>query len=216
MLSSLDASLKRLGLEYVDIFYHHRPDPDTPLEETMQALADAVRMGKALYVGISNYNAEDTVKAAKILAELRTPCVIHQMRYSMLTRENEPVLEALDGLHIGSIAFSPLAQGLLTGKYINGIPADSRAKSASVFLTEKSITPDVVEKTKKLKALADKRGQTLAQMALAWDIREGGGTTGVIIGARTTTQIEENLKATQNMRFTQEELKEIDAITCYL
>lgn len=211
LIASLDQSLKRMRLDYVDIFYHHRPDPHTPLEETMDTLAQIVHSGKALYVGISNYNPEDTKRAYGILKGMGVHCLIHQMRYSMLTRENEAVLDELDELGMGSIAFSPLAQGLLTGKYINGVPEGSRAAGGSAFLTRDSITPEAVEKTRKLSKLAAQRGQTLAQMALAWILR-GGRVTSVILGISKTSQIDENLAALGNMAFSDEELAEIETI----
>lgn len=212
LLASCDASLKRMGLDYVDIFYHHRRDTDTPLEETMGALAHLVHSGKALYVGISNYNAADTRRAAEILAQLGVPCLINQFSYSMLNRANEEVLEMCGALGMGSAAFCPLAQGILTGKYRNGIPADSRAASASIFLTENNLTPDVIQKVNRLEDFAHQRGQSIAQMALAWALRAQMGLTTVIIGASRPAQITENLGAVQNLAFTQAELDEIEAI----
>lgn len=212
LLSSLDQSLKRMGLEYVDIFYHHRPDPDTPLEETMGALDQAVRQGKALYVGLSNYNAEQTQKAVDILKQLGTPCLIHQPSYSMFNRWIEDgLLEVLEKEGIGCIAFSPLAQGMLTDKYLKGIPEDSRAAKPHGYLKEREITEERLNKIRKLNQLAEERGQTLAQMALAWILRDGR-VTSVLIGASKVSQIEENAAALNNLDFTQEELKRIDVI----
>lgn len=212
LLASLDQSLKRLGLDYVDIFYHHRPDPDTPLEESMEALACAVRQGKALYVGISNYSAEDTRRASQILKGMGIHCLIHQPNYSMFNRAPENGLfQALEDEGIGCIAYSSLAQGLLTNRYFNGIPEDSRANGHSVFLTRDGVTQEKVEKAKKLDAIAQRRGQSLSQMALAWNLRNPQMTS-LIIGASKVQQIEENLKAQENMQFSQEELEEIDKI----
>ena len=212
LLSSLDQSLKRMGLEYVDIFYHHRPDPDTPLEETMGALDQAVRQGKALYVGLSNYNAEQTQKAVDILKQLGTPCLIHQPSYSMFNRWIEDgLLEVLEKEGIGCIAFSPLAQGMLTDKYLKGIPEDSRAAKPHGYLKEREITEERLNKIRKLNQLAEERGQTLAQMALAWILRDGR-VTSVLSGASKVSQIEENAAALNNLDFTQEELKRIDVI----
>lgn len=212
LLASLDQSLKRLGLEYVDIFYHHRPDPETPLEETMDALVSAVRQGKALYVGLSNYSAEDTKKASAILKNMGVKCLIHQPKYSMFVRNPENGLQnVLEEEGIGSIAFSPLAQGLLTNKYFNGIPEDSRAAGKSVFLNPEAVSPEKVEIAKKLNEIAVERGQSLAQMALAWVLRKPV-TTSVLIGASKTRQVEENVKALENLKFTDEELTKIDNI----
>lgn len=213
LLASLDQSLKRMGLDYVDIFYHHRPDPDTPLEESMDALATAVRSGKALYVGISNYSPEQTRQAVKVLRDMGVPCLIHQMRYSMLQRENEAVLDVLDEYNVGSIAFSPLAQGLLTDKYLRGIPADSRAASSSVFLTADSITPAKRQAIQALNDLAAGRGQALAQMALCWALQR---TTSVILGASRPAQIEENVRALEHVAFTADEVTEIERILAAL
>lgn len=211
LVASLDQSLKRMKLDYVDIFYHHRPDPDTPLEETMDALAGIVKSGKALYVGISNYNAEQTEDAVRMLDTMGIHCLIHQMQMSMIHRENEAVLDVLNRHGVGAIAFSPLAQGILTGKYINGIPADSRAAGASVFLNANHVTGSVEVITKRLMEISDGRGQSLAQMALAWVLQKKGMTS-VIIGASRTEQIVENLKTMENMAFTEEELRRIDEI----
>ena len=212
LVSSLDQSLKRMGLDYVDIFYSHRPDPDTPLEETMQALDHIVRSGKALYVGISNYSAEQTAQAAAILKELGTPLLIHQPSYSMLNRWIENGLQdVLEENGVGTIAFTPLAQGLLTNKYLNGIPEDSRAAGASVFLNENNISPEALRKVRALNQMAAARGQSLAQLALAWVLR-GGRVTSALIGASRVSQIEDNVAALQNLEFTKEELDRIEAI----
>lgn len=211
LMASLDQSLKRMGLDYVDIFYSHRPDPDTPVEETMGALADIVRQGKALYVGISNYNAGQTQKALEILKEHRVPCLIHQARYSMFDRWTEPeLLPLLKKEGVGMIAFSPLAQGLLSDKYLHGIPENSRASKAG-SLQKSEITPVVVEKISKLNKVATERGQTLAEMALAWLLRNEY-VTSVLIGASSVAQLLDNLKALENIRFSQEELDEIENI----
>ncbi len=213
LLSSLDQSLTRMGLDYVDIFYSHRPDPETPLEETMGALHSAVQQGKALYVGISNYNAEQTREAARILGELGTPLLIHQPRYSMLDRrpEDEGVLDALDEVQAGSIVFSPLEQGLLTGRYLDGIPEDSRAASDSPFLNSDALTEDLVAKLRALNDLAKDRGQTLAQLALAWVLR-GGRVTSALVGASSPKQIEDSVGTIAHLDFEAEELARIDAI----
>jgi L-glyceraldehyde 3-phosphate reductase len=212
LLSSLDQSLKRMGLEYVDIFYHHRPDPDTPLEETMGALDSAVRQGKALYVGISNYKAEQAREAIRILKQLGTPCLIHQPSYSMFNRWIEDgLLDVLEEEGVGSIAFSPLAQGLLTDRYLKGIPEDSRAKKAHGFLKERDITEERLSKIRQLNDLAQERGQTLAQMAVAWILR-GGRVTSVLVGTSKVSQVEDNVAALNNLDFSQEELDRIEAI----
>jgi len=212
LLASLDQSLRRLGLDYVDIFYSHRPDPDTPLEETMGALAHAVRAGKALYAGLSNYNPNQTVRAAKLLRELGAPCLIHQPRYSMLEREPEDGLFAVlvrEG--IGGIVFSPLGKGVLTNRYFAGIPADARAARDPRFLKPEQITPALLVKTRRLDELARIRGQSLAQMALAWVLRQPA-VTSALIGASKTSQIEDNLGALRNLSFSTEELARIDQI----
>ncbi len=210
LLSSLDQSLTRMGLEYVDIFYSHRPDPDTPLEETMGALDTAVRQGKALYAGISNYPPEQTREAARILRELGTPLLIHQPSYSMLNRWVEDgLLDALDEVGAGSIAFSPLAQGLLTDRYLSGIPAGSRAAGASPFLTPAGITDDLLERTRALDAIARRRGQTLAQLAIAWVLR-GGRVTSALVGASSVRQLEDNVAAAHHLDFDPAELAEIE------
>lgn len=211
LIASLDQSLKRMKLDYVDIFYHHRPDPNTPLEETMGALADIVKSGKALYVGISNYNPTDTLKAANMLSDMGVHLLIHQMRLSMLDRENEAVLPVLKEKGIGGIAFSPLAQGILTGKYLDGIPSDSRAAGHSVFLNEKSLTPEIQEMTKKLNELAKQRGQKLSQLALAW-ILSHEEMTSVILGARTLHQIQDNVETLKNITLSKDELNQIHSI----
>jgi L-glyceraldehyde 3-phosphate reductase len=210
LAASLDQSLQRMGLEYVDIFYSHRFDPDTPLEETMMALDAAVRQGKALYVGISSYSAEKTREAATILRELGTPAVIHQPSYSMLNRwVEEGLLDALTEEGIGCIAFSPLAQGMLTSRYLSDIPADSRAAREGTALDRKMLTEDRLERIRALNAIAERRGQTLAQMALAWVLRRPE-VTSVLIGASSVAQIEENVATLKNLHFSDEELAEID------
>jgi L-glyceraldehyde 3-phosphate reductase len=211
LLSSLDQSLKRMGLEYVDIFYSHRPDPDTPLEETMMALDRAVRSGKALYAGISNYPADMARKASEILKELGTPCLIHQPKYSMFERWVEDgLLDVLEEEGIGCIPFSPLAQGLLTNKYLNGIPEGSRASKSWGFLKPHQVEP-AIEKVKKLNELAQKRGQTLAQMALSWILKDKR-ITSVLIGASSIQQIDDNIAALKNLVFSDEELNLIEDI----
>ncbi len=212
MLASLDQSLKRLGLPYVDIFYSHRFDPATPLEETMGALDTAVRSGRALYVGISNYPAEATRRAAQILRDLGTPCLIHQPRYNMYQREPEleGVFDAVAHEGMGSIVFSPLAQGLLTDKYLKGIPVDSRA-TVGGFLKKENITPDVLRKSKRLNDLALQRGQTLAQVAFAWVLRKPE-VTSALMGASRVGQIEDAVSALAQLDFSGDELREIEAI----
>lgn len=212
LLASLDQSLRRLGLPYVDIFYSHRPDPTTPLEETMGALAQAVRAGKALYAGISNYNPEQTAHAAKLLREFGTPCLIHQPRYSMLERVPEHGLfEVLVREGIGAIVFSPLAKGMLTNRYFAGIPADARAARDPRFLKPEQITPALLARTRQLDDLAKARGQSLAQMALAWVLRQPA-VTSAVIGASKTSQIEDNLGALKALAFSADELVVIDRI----
>ena len=211
LVASLDQSLKRMGLDYVDIYYHHRPDPETPLWETMDALAGIVRQGKALYVALSNYSPERLKEAAAILKEMNVPCLIHQHRYSMLERGSETLVPVIEEAGMGSIAFCPLAQGLLTDKYLNGIPADSRAAGKSVFLSEKAITDEKIAKIAKLNDMAKDRGQSLAQMALVWALKQGR-LTSVILGASRSSQVVENVKALDNMEFTDEEMKKIDEI----
>lgn len=212
LIASLDQSLKRIGLDYVDIFYSHRPDPETPLEETMAALDLIVRQGKALYVGISNYQADDAAKAIKILKELGTPCLIHQPKYSMFERWVEGgLLDVLEREGVGCIPFSPLAQGLLTDKYLIGIPADSRAARPEGFLKANQVTPEIVEKIRKLNVVAAERDQTLAQMALAWLLKDPR-VTSVLIGASRVTQLEDSLKCLDNLEFSAIELASIEGI----
>ncbi len=212
LLASLDQSLKRMALEYVDIFYSHRPDPHTPLEETMGALAQAVRSGKALYAGISNYNPEQTACAAAILRGLGTPCLIHQMKYSMFHRvPEEGLFRTLAGEAIGGIAFCPLAQGLLTGRYLDGIPGDSRAAKPHGFLKQRDIDEARLAHVRALNALAGERGQSLAQMALAWVLREGSMAS-ALIGASKVEQIEQNVAALRNLEFSADELSRIESI----
>ncbi|MBH5318671.1 L-glyceraldehyde 3-phosphate reductase [Paenibacillus sp. GSMTC-2017] len=212
MVASLDQSLKRMKLDYVDIFYSHRPDPETPLEETMGALDHVVRQGKALYVGISNYSPEQTAQAAEILKRLGTPCLIHQPSYSMFNRTIEKGLQdVLDEQGIGSIVFSPLAGGLLTNRYLNGVPADSRAAGSSIFLKSEQITEGKLNKINALNELAKERGQSLAGMSLAWVLR-GGKVTSAIIGASRVDQIDDNVAAIQHLSFSDDELNRIDSI----
>jgi L-glyceraldehyde 3-phosphate reductase len=212
LLSSLDQSLKRMGLDYVDIFYHHRMDKETPLEETMGALASAVQQGKALYVGISNYDPPTARKAAAILKDMGVHCLIHQPAYNMLDRRVEGgLLETLNDEGIGCIAFVPLAQGLLTSRYLNGIPADSRAAGPSQFLKEEKITPELVHRLQSLNKLAQERGQTLAQMALAWVLKDKR-VTSALIGASRPAQIEENVAVVGHTEFSVEELTRIDSL----
>ncbi len=212
LLASLDQSLARLGLDYVDIFYSHRPDPGTPLEETMQALDTAVRSGKALYVGISSYSAEETRRAAEILRELGTPLLIHQPSYSMLNRwiETEGLLDAVDDLGVGVIGFTPLAQGMLTGKYLNGVPEGSRAAAGTSF-DAGWLTDEAVERLRGLDAIASSRGQTLAQLALAWALRDPR-VTSLVIGSSSVEQLEQNVGALENLAFSAEELAAIDRL----
>lgn len=212
LVSSLDQSLRRMQLEYVDIFYHHRPDPDTPLEETMSALDLIVRQGKALYVGISNYRPKEAAQAFEILRSLGTPCLIHQPRYSMLDRWVEDgLLDLLGKEGVGCIPFSPLAQGLLSDKYLQGIPQDSRVATSGVFLNESHITPERIAQIRSLHEIAMSRGQQLAQMALAWILRDQR-VTSVLIGASKPEQITNSIAALNNYNFTQEELQKIETI----
>jgi L-glyceraldehyde 3-phosphate reductase len=212
LLSSLDASLRRMKLDRVDIFYSHRPDPNTPLEETMGALDAAVRAGKAVYAGVSNYSAEMTREAARILRELGTPCLIHQPSYSMLNRWVEQgLLDVLGDEGIGGIAFCPLAQGLLTSRYLGGIPDDSRAAKPHGYLKRDAVTEEVLGKIRALNDLAAARGQSLAQMALAWTLRDPRMTS-ALIGASRVAQIEENVAALSNLAFSDDELARIDAV----
>lgn len=212
LLSSLDQSLRRLGVDYVDIFYHHRPDPDTPLEESLGALAQAVRNGKALYAGLSNYGAEQTAAAVRILRDLGTPCLIHQPKYSMFERSPERGLfEVLGREGIGAMVFSPLAQGLLTDRYLGGVPADSRAGRDSPFLKPAHLTAATLARIRALEALARGRGQTLAQLALAWVLRQPA-VTSVLIGASKVAQLEDNLGALRRGDFSADELAAIERI----
>ncbi|WP_297338300.1 L-glyceraldehyde 3-phosphate reductase [Algoriphagus sp.] len=212
LIASCDQSLKRMGLDYVDIFYHHRPDPDTPLEETMGALDQLVRQGKALYVGISQYNAEDTAKAYQILKEIGTPLLIHQPRYNMLDRWVEDgLLEVLGEKGIGSIPFSPLEQGLLTDKYLKGIPEDSRAAKDGRYLKPAQISEDKLQTIKSLNALALDRGQSLAQMAISWLLKDSR-VTSVLVGVSKPEQLDDNVHAIKNTQFTEEELQKIKTI----
>ncbi len=212
LLSSLDQSLKRLNLDYVDVFYHHRPDRETPLEETMSALAHTVSSGKALYVGVSNYSPDETRRAAQLLRELGTPCLIHQPSYSIFNRGIEKeLIPTLETEGVGCIVFSPLAQGLLTNKYLGGIAPDSRAGKPGGFLNPENVSADKLEKVTKLNELASERGQTLAQMALAWALRHGNMTS-VLIGASKSQQIVDCVGCLQNLEFSPEELGQIDEI----
>ncbi|MFC3559445.1 L-glyceraldehyde 3-phosphate reductase [Pedobacter jamesrossensis] len=212
LVSSLDQSLKRMKLDYVDIFYHHRPDPETPLEETMAALSLIVQQGKALYVGISNYQADEATKAFKLLKEMGTPCLIHQPKYSMFERWVEDgLLDVLQENGVGCIPFSPLAQGLLTDKYLHGIPADSRVATSGVFLNESNLTSEKLSKIAKLNEVANTRNQKLAHMAIAWLLKDER-VTSVLIGASKPEQITDSIKALDNTRFDKEELDKIDNI----
>ena len=212
LVSSLDQSLKRMQIDYVDIFYSHRPDPHTPVEETMMALDHVVRQGKALYVGLSNYNAEQTETAVGILKSLGTPCVIHQPKYSMFERTPEKgLLDVLDKNGVGCIPFSPLAQGMLTNRYLKGIPADSRAAKEHGFLKTNEITTDKLVKIKKLNELAEQRGQSLSQMAIVWLMRKPV-ITSVLIGVSSVEQLDANIGALDNISFNEEELAEIEKI----
>lgn len=211
LVASLDQSLKRMGLEYVDIFYHHRPDPETPLEETMRALDHVVRQGKALYAALSNYPADLAAEAIAILRDLGTPCLIHQPRYSMFERTPEQgLIQTLGDAGVGCIAFSPLAGGLLTDRYLQGIPEDSRAASGSKFLNENQLTDEKMEKVRKLNAIAQQREQKLAQMALAWVLRDER-VTSVLIGASKTAQIDDAVAMLARRQFSDSELAAIDA-----
>ena len=212
LIASLDQSLQRMGLDYVDIFYHHRPDPETPLVETMGALDHIVRQGKALYVGISQYSPEQTREAARILREFGTPCLIHQPNYNLFDRWIEDGLTAvLQEEGIGSIVFSPLAQGMLTNKYIGGIPADSRAAKDSIFLTPDSLTEEKMDKIRRLNEIAQRRGQLLAQMAVAW-VLHNPAVTSALIGASKVSQVEQIVAALENASFSDDELGQIDEI----
>ena len=212
LIASLDQSLKRMGLEYVDIFYHHRPDPDTPLEESMGALHQVVKQGKALYVGISSYSAEDTLRASNILKDMGTPCLIHQPRYSMMDRWVEDgLLDVLVNEGIGAIPFSPLEQGILTEKYLKGIPENSRAAKSTGFLQKDTITPKVISKVQKLHDIAQKRGQSLAQMAISW-LLKNDQITSVLVGVSSEKQLLDNLGALDNLSFSTSELQEIETV----
>ena len=212
LLSSLDQSLKRMQLEYVDIFYSHRPDPDTPLEETMQALTDAVKQGKALYAGISSYQAKDAKRAIEILKSNGTPCLIHQPKYSMFERWVEGgLLDVLGEAGVGCIPFSPLAQGLLTDRYLKGIPADSRAAKPHGFLKSNEITPEKLQKISRLNEVAKRRNQTLAEMAVSWLLKDKRITT-VLIGVSSVSQLNDNLASLNNLDYSENELKEIESI----
>ncbi|MBW9459918.1 L-glyceraldehyde 3-phosphate reductase [Kluyvera sp. EC_51] len=212
LISSLDQSLKRMGLEYVDIFYHHRPDPETPLLETMRALDHIVRQGKALYIGLSNYPAELASQAIAMLNDLGTPCLIHQPKYSMLERSPENgLLQVLQQEGVGCIAFSPLAGGQLTDRYLHGIPADSRAASGSIFLKPEQLTDGKLEAVRQLNAIAEQRGQKLSQMALAWVLRQQA-VTSVLIGASKTAQLDDAVGMLSNRHFSAEESETIDSI----
>lgn len=212
LIASCNQSLKRMGLDYVDIFYSHRPDPNTPMEETMGALDSLVRQGKALYVGISNYDADQTKEALSILKSLGTPCLIHQPKYSMLVRDpEEGLLDVLGESGVGCIPFSPLAQGLLTNKYLKGIPQNSRAAKSTGFLQEDQVDAQIISKVQELNILAERRGQSLAQMAIAWLLKDARVTT-VLIGASRVEQLLDSLKAVDNKHFDDSELAEIEKI----
>ena len=211
LLASLDQSLKRMGLAYVDIFYHHRPDPDTPMEESLGALDTAVRSGRALYAGISAYNAKQTADAVKILRDLGTPCLIHQPKYSMFVRDPEKgLLDVLEKEGVGSIVFSPLAQGLLSDRYLHGIPSDSRA-ARDFFLKKKDIGEATLAKVGALNEIAGQRGQTLAEMAVAWVLRDPR-VTSALVGTSKVSQVDDNVAALKNLKFSAEELRQIDGI----
>jgi L-glyceraldehyde 3-phosphate reductase len=211
LLASLDQSLKRMGLEYVDIFYHHRPDPNTPMEESLGALDTAVRSGRALYAGISAYNAEQTARAVKILRDLGTPCLIHQPRYSMFVRDPERgLLDVLEKEGVGSIVFSPLAQGVLSDRYLHGIPSDSRA-ARDFFLKKKDVGEDKLAKVRALNEIARQRGQTLAEMAVAWVLRDPR-VTSALVGTSKVSQVDDNVAALKNLKFSAEELRKIDGV----
>ncbi len=212
LMASCNQSLQRMGLDYVDIFYSHRPDPNTPIEETMMALDSIVKQGKALYAGISNYDAEQSKRAIEILKSLRTPCLIHQPKYSMFVRwVEDALLDVLEDNGVGCIAFSPLAQGMLTDRYLNGIPEDSRAAKATGFLQTTEITAEKIDTIKQLNEVAKQRNQSLAQMALAWLLKDKR-VTSVLIGASSVEQLSNNLSALNNLRFTEEELDRIEKI----
>jgi len=211
LLASLDQSLKRMGLAYVDIFYHHRPDPDTPMEESLGALDTAVRSGRALYAGISAYNAEQTARAVKILRDLGTPCLIHQPKYSMFVRDPERgLLDVLEKEGVGSIVFSPLAQGVLSDRYLHGIPSDSRA-ARDFFLKKKDVGEDKLAKVRALNEIARQRGQTLAEMAVAWVLRDPR-VTSALVGTSKVSQVDDNVAALKNLKFSADELRKIDGV----
>jgi len=212
LIASLDQSLKRMGLDYVDIFYHHRPDPETPLEETMTALADIVRQGKALYVGISNYKPKETAEAAALLKEMRVPFILHQAKYSIFERWVEDgLLTTLEDAGVGCIAFSPLAQGMLTDKYLNGVPSNSRIAKNFTYLDEDHLQSKI-EKIQGLSEIANQRGQKLSQMAIAWLLRQNQ-VSSVLIGASSADQLKENIKSLEQLQFTEEELRLIDTFS---
>ncbi|WP_025739717.1 L-glyceraldehyde 3-phosphate reductase [Aquimarina pacifica] len=212
LMASIDQSLKRMGLDYVDIFYHHRPDPDTPLEETMIALSDIVRQGKALYIGISNYEPQETARAKALLQELKVPFIIHQARYSIFDREVEQgLLETLEREGLGCIAFSPLAQGMLTDKYLKGIPEDSRVAKNFTYLDKEKLNRHIT-RIQNLAEMAHQRGQKLSQMAIAWLLHQPQ-VTSVLIGASSSDQLKENIKALEQLQFSEEELHRIDEIS---
>jgi L-glyceraldehyde 3-phosphate reductase len=212
LIASLDQSLKRMGLEYVDIFYSHRPDPDTPFEETMAALDQIIRQGKALYIGLSNYDPQQTEEAVELLESMGSRCLIHQPKYSMMVREPENgLIDVLERKGIGCIPFSPLAQGLLTNKYLKGIPKDSRAEKPHGFLQKSTVTPELVKKLVKLDSIAQKRGQSLAQMSLSWVLRDPR-ITSALIGASSVPQLKNSLACLSNLEFSDSELNEIDAL----
>ena len=209
LTASLDQSLRRMKLDYVDIFYHHRPDPETPMEETAEALSQIVKQGKALYIGISNYSPEQTEKMVGLLKGMGVHLLLHQLSHSMFERRNEPIYDLSAKAGFGTVAFSPLAQGLLTDRYLNGIPEDSRAHGKSIFLTESSVTEEKMHKVVLLNNMAYDRGQTLSEMALAWVLLRA---TSVIIGASRISQIEDNVKSIENLKFSEEELAKIEEI----
>lgn len=212
LIASLDQSLKRMGLDYVDIFYHHRPDPETPIEETMEALYQIIRQGKALYVGVSNYGPKELQLAYETLSKMGVKLIVNQILYNMFHREPEKELfKTMESMEIGATIFSPLAQGLLTDKYLNGIPEDSRVRRSGIFLKESDITTEKIEKVKKLSEIATRRNQSISQLAISWILRNKI-VSSVIIGASKPSQIEENVRAIENLEFTEKELEDIDEI----
>lgn len=212
LIASLDQSLKRMGLDYVDIFYHHRPDPETPIEETMEALYQIIRQGKALYVGVSNYGPKELQLAYETLSKMGVKLIVNQILYNMFHREPEKELfKTMESMGIGATIFSPLAQGLLTDKYLNGIPEDSRVRRSGIFLKESDITPEKIEKVKRLSEIATRRNQSISQLAISWILRNKV-VSSVIIGASKPSQIEENVRAIENLEFTEKELEDIDEI----